>query len=256
MVVFAENRVIVSGEQPVKEWEELSVAPSEASIVAPDRLASERKKKSSPRLRRDSLNSRLNPGFEGSRRYRRWENLCFLLDNAGEIDEYKDVILPNKSRSYFASLFEDEAKLKTWLSFLEASEEAQLSIAAIGTHSKKAVPKESDFCMEPSSPADCFGRIERHIRDALRCTNVPKGLLEYMEKELVDAFMTSSQFVLVWMLGSSYDRLLAHGLCQYYSLVSRSEDTDQGRQTIIENPNDFFTVPEAPLCAFLAKSHS
>ncbi|KJE88811.1 hypothetical protein CAOG_00392 [Capsaspora owczarzaki ATCC 30864] len=190
------------------------------------------------------------PGRTISRRGQRYENAQFLLQ--GRVDAVDLKYLDAPTPTQFEWLLQDEQRLQHWLDFVAQPEEAQLRAlrpAQLSDHSSKAtnstIPPTSD-------PVKCFNRIDRRVREMLHKTNVPKGALDHMERELRDSFAVSPSPVLVWALESSHARLLAHALCQFYGLQSRSEDVDGTRKTFIENPHDCFVHPRRMLSEVLS----
>eukprot|EP01135_Chromosphaera_perkinsii_P010532 Nk52_evm42s2152 gene=Nk52_evmTU42s2152 len=106
-----------------------------------------------------------------------------------------------------------------------------------------------------------FQSINRRIRQMLRKnkSRLPHGKIEYMEQQIVEYF-TGGKSVgmeeadLVWFLPSSFDRMLTHGLCQYYGLHSESMDVNGKRQTHVSSKSgQTFVYPSETLANFVKR---
>ena len=120
-------------------------------------------------------------------------------------------------------------------------------------------PSVAETSLRPAS--ECFQNVNRRIRHLLRKnkSRIPIGLIQYMEDQIVEYFTKSrkqqfgdaDEVCIVWVLPSSFDRLLAHGLCQFYSLESESADVNGRRQTHVRRGTDGFVMPSETLSRYL-----
>ncbi len=70
---------------------------------------------------------------------------------------------------------------------------------------------------------DNFNNIDRNIKTLLK-RDVSLGYVEKYESKLVEDFLTSTkERHLVDDVPCSFERMILHGICQYYDLESRSK---------------------------------
>merc|ERR1712118_460616 len=109
-----------------------------------------------------------------------------------------------------------------WEPFREVTEERQTEL--LGECSSRKPPKPPSGAAP--TPSDMYNRVEKRIRNMLKKVVDSKFLMDVESR--VEQLLLGSEDVLVFELESSYHRLLAHGVAQYYGLVSYSETKENG----------------------------
>ncbi|XP_005091447.1 R3H domain-containing protein 4 [Aplysia californica] len=218
----------------------------------------------------------------GVRRTRRVDNLKYLI-NLEEKDE--DLGDNNNSPSanfepsstLFEKLFEDSEKMNFWNAFMESSEEDQRRVLNYrGLHDIQEEEEEGDAAYSSGgaqtaedswvmildersdhpafTPKECYGRVDRKLKNLLKRRQLPMGMLANLERELVTFFHDCSSSVYVCDIASSYERLLLHALCQYLNLHSQSYDDNGSRKTQVENRHAQFRPPSLLLSEYLQRN--
>jgi len=128
-----------------------------------------------------------------------------------------------ESTSPFSILFE-ESNRKKWDPFVEVTEEKQeklLISIEITTRQKDkcASKKEQDHLV---SPDHSFTKVDKKIRKLLRKYEGTE-FLNGLDHDIVDYISVSDIQAKVYHFSDSFHRLLCHGVCQFYSLQSKSE---------------------------------
>ena len=75
--------------------------------------------------------------------------------------------------------------------------------------------------------------------------------VEDYEEKLIKTFSLLPDSIFISELASSFDRLILHGICQYFDLSSKSFQKGNQRQTKVENSNKTFTMPSLLLSEFI-----
>ncbi|KAL5016796.1 hypothetical protein ScPMuIL_006385 [Solemya velum] len=204
----------------------------------------------------------------GSKQARRYENLRQLF-NLAEKDDINDLDfnIYEPSMSAFAELFMEREKMKAWNDFINRSEEEQEKIldSECFVQCDDAVEEKTQEDLEhweeipdqrsvhPSfSAEECFKRIDRNIKAALRKKHLPVDLLMKLEKEIVSFFKEWPTSVYISLLSNGHERMMMHAICQYLNLYSKSYDYDGKRQTHVENRQHSFSPPSVLLSQFLS----
>jgi len=195
----------------------------------------------------------------GQRKQRRWDNLFSLkakLQSLMEESSHKektDEPIVRSAQSGFAELFKSMEAMKLWDTFQESTpEEQELVLKLSNCHIGEASVDLGN------SPMSRYLRVERSIRAALRRRHLPMGLLQRIEADIVTAFASDHDSVVVTTLEDSFSRLMQHGICQYLGLKSTSTDAEGRRITTIRNPTPElgFDVPTILLSAVLEHAKS
>ncbi|XP_073682133.1 R3H domain-containing protein 4 [Garra rufa] len=203
-------------------------------------------------------NSDLTPRAKGKKSLRRQENTRFL-DNLLERDECSkedaeghETALP----TVFTEACTNENYVEYWSDFMNRSGEEQERLLALleeeaqRTHSDKSRKDQRE--VNPAfSAQECFQRIDRRLRATLRRRQIPMGMLEGLESNLLGFFMAHPHSIYITKLSSSYERLLLHAICQYMDLTSASSGCNGARQTKVVNKQDEFLPPQPLLSVYL-----
>lgn len=100
----------------------------------------------------------------------------------------------------------------------------------------------NDYCLREkcvrfdkriSNSENRFKKIDKHIRKIMQ-RQVAMEVLETYEDTLVSTFSASPDSVYISKLPTSFDRLLMHGICQYFDLNAKS--------TLFEFKNEIFLI--------------
>ncbi|XP_026873186.2 R3H domain-containing protein 4 [Electrophorus electricus] len=203
-------------------------------------------------------NSDLTPKAKGRKSLRRQENTRYL-DNLLERDECsKDEaeVCETASPSVFTEACTNGNYVEYWSDFMNRSGEEQEKLLALleeeaqRRNSSKATKDQRE--LNPAfSAQECFQRIDRRLRATLKRRHIPIGTLELLETDLLTFFEAQPHSIYITKLGSSFERLLLHALCQYMDLVSASSDCNGARQTKVVNKQDEFLPPCPLLSAYL-----
>ncbi|XP_014872492.1 R3H domain-containing protein 4 [Poecilia latipinna] len=207
-------------------------------------------------------NSELTPRAKGKKSLRRQENTRFLA-NLLEKDECSKDDLEVCSNPALPSIFTEACTngnyIEPWNDFMNCSGEEQERLLSLleqeGTKRKNANQLLKDHRnVYPAFPAqECFHRIDRRLRATLRRKQIPMGMLEVIEEDLLSFFSAEPHSVYTTVLSSSFERLLLHAICQYMDLVSASINYNGSRQTEVTNKQDEFLPPGLLLSAYLEK---
>eukprot|EP00126_Sphaerothecum_destruens_P004361 Sdes_comp18140_c0_seq1m7615 len=181
-------------------------------------------------------------------------------DASSDLSTSEDCMEEEESSSYFlvnSSSFQEDVDLEEL-----SHDDGEILILRNSDHKQSSAscsPSEPSSKSPQDSSQQYLHRINRRIRTLLfkKKRDVPVGLLHHLEQQVVDFFSSSptnsngSSVSLVWKLSNGYERLLAHGLCQFYNLTSNSFDIQSIRHTIIENSSSSFSLPPHTLCSLL-----
>ncbi|KAI4904214.1 hypothetical protein NFI96_009328 [Prochilodus magdalenae] len=109
---------------------------------------------------------------------------------------------------------------------------------------------ERDECSKDEAEA-CETASPTVFTEACTNENYVEGTLELLETDLLTFFGATPHSIYVTKLGSSFERLLLHAICQYMDLVSASSDCNGARQTKVVNKQEEFLPPCPLLSAYL-----
>ncbi|CAB1449853.1 unnamed protein product [Pleuronectes platessa] len=205
-------------------------------------------------------NSDLTPRAKGKKSLRRLENTRFLA-NLLEKDDCSTDDLEVCSNPAIPSIFTEACTnrnyVEPWSDFMNCSGEEQERLLSLleQEEAKKKKPNPLLKDQRNVNPAftaqDSFQRIDRRLRATLKRKQIPLGILEVLEEDLLSFFNTQPRSVYTTNLASSFERLLLHAVCQYMDLVSASTDHNRSRQTEVVNKQDEFLPPALLLSAYL-----
>ncbi|KAG5850844.1 R3H domain-containing protein 4 [Anguilla anguilla] len=204
-------------------------------------------------------NSDLTPRAKGRKSQRRQENTRYLA-NLLERDECSkdegEMCGDPASPSIFTEACNNGNYVQSWNDFMNRSgEEQEKLLALLEEEAKRSrtakLPKDQREVDPAYSAQDYFQRIDRRLRATLKRKQIPLGTLEVLEEDLLRFFAAQPHSVYTTRLGSSFERLLLHAVCQYMDLVSASSDCNGARQTEVVNKQDEFLPPSPLLSAYL-----
>ncbi|XP_029356351.1 R3H domain-containing protein 4 [Echeneis naucrates] len=210
-------------------------------------------------------NSDLIPRAKGKKSLRRQENTRYLA-NLAEKDECSKDDLEVCSNPAIPSIFTEACTngnyIEPWSDFMNCSGEEQerllseLEQEEAKRKTSSQLPRDLRNVDPAFSAQDCFQRIDRRLRATLRRRQIPMGILEALEKNLLSFFNTQPRSVYTTNLSSSFERLLLHAICQYMDLVSASTSSNGSRQTEVINKQEEFLPPTLLLSAYLEQMSS
>ncbi|XP_066551439.1 R3H domain-containing protein 4 [Amia ocellicauda] len=208
-------------------------------------------------------NSDLIPRAKGRKSLRRLENTRYLANllereecSKDEAETCEDSAPP----TVFTEACTNTNYIQFWNDFMNRSGEEQEKLlvfleeeAKRSRHDAKLPKGEKDQReVDPAyTPQSCFQRIDRRLRSTLKRKQIPMGTLEVLEEQLLRFFSAEPHSVYTTKLGSSFERLLLHAVCQYMDLVSASSDCNGARQTEVVNKQEEFLPPDLLLSAYL-----
>uniref|UniRef100_UPI003AAD5D88 R3H domain-containing protein 4 n=1 Tax=Centroberyx gerrardi TaxID=166262 RepID=UPI003AAD5D88 len=204
-------------------------------------------------------NSDLTPRAKGKKSLRRQENTRFLA-NLLERDECTKDELEVCSNPAIPSIFTEACTngnyVEPWNDFMNRSgEEQEKLLSLLEEEAKKKnslrILKDQRNVNPAFTAQDYFQRIDRRLRATLKRKQIPIGTLEVLEENLLSFFNAQPHSVYTTNLGSSFERLLLHAVCQYMDLVSASSDCNGARQTEVVNKQEEFLPPSPLLSAYL-----
>lgn len=170
----------------------------------------------------------------GKKKSRRYFNASELM-TLREEDELQEITIDDfveNSKSAFTILLEDDKNLKKWDEFVESSEEKQNQF--ISEHKKKK-----------NKNSQLQHKINSVLRNLLRKNNLPVGMLQYLEDELINFFLSMPTKTYVSRQLNSFERLLLHSVSDYHRLKSLSFDSEpEGIRLVrVKNPRKEFACP-------------
>ncbi|XP_036377233.1 R3H domain-containing protein 4 [Megalops cyprinoides] len=204
-------------------------------------------------------NSDLTPKAKGRKSLRRQENTRYLA-NLLERDECSkdegEICGDPASPSIFTEACTNGSYVQSWNDFMNRSGEEQEKLLALleeeAQRSRTTKLSKDQREVDPAyNVQDYFQRIDRRLRTTLKRKQIPLGTLEVLEEDLLRFFAAQPHSVYITRLGSSYERLLLHAVCQYMDLVSASSDCNGARQTEVVNKQEEFLPPRPLLSAYL-----
>jgi len=186
----------------------------------------------------------------GRRRGRRFVNELLLRKSApdskhGDPEEgAAGGYLDDEQRGMFSNLFEDAAAMERWEQFVSQSEEEQRCII-----NETRATRSDD--VEDISPSQFYKKIDKRIRILLNSKSDIYSLLGFLEPN----FRKCPPEGLSLELKNSYQRLVAHGVAQFYNLQSHSEDRPDGTRILVVHPRKGSAIPPLSLAQYLERLH-
>jgi len=190
------------------------------------------------------LSLKLKKGRRARHRYDSERDLFAMADdiNPDEVPEGWDIF--NETTSRFRKLLDNQILLDQFL-----NEDLHDSEQEIQTDFKNEILDDDDD-ENNNDPETSYLRISAHLRQALK-KHLPWGILENLEEQIVEHFITNPSDCFLASNLSSYERLLAH-VCSMYNHLSSQSFDDNGIRTLkIVNPRKKFHPIDPSLCEYL-----
>eukprot|EP01100_Stratorugosa_tubuloviscum_P010182 TRINITY_DN4343_c4_g1_i1.p1 TRINITY_DN4343_c4_g1~~TRINITY_DN4343_c4_g1_i1.p1 ORF type:complete len:305 (+),score=124.90 TRINITY_DN4343_c4_g1_i1:104-1018(+) len=242
---------------------------------------------------RDSLASRMKVGNPGSRRFQRFLNNTVLTDDEGEDTDIDEIIAQDEKEFFeeyhspFKALHEDSELMNAFSSFININPDDEHEILKVLEESELSIPgktnkksnrskknrrrcsssttdistnsifdAESRKTLKKYSHSDFLPALENELIDFIQNTQIFDDLISNYERdnEHFTVSYDNSCCQLIFIFKQSFHRLVAHSLCRYFGLNSKSENhKDFGRVTIVELfDNDVpIELPEYPIRDYL-----
>jgi len=229
---------------------------------------------SSKRQRQIIKDSRMGKvGKPGSKRYQRYLNKSFLQEQQWDLKP-EDFEVIKFSCSPFSVLFEETNRRK-WAPFVDITEEKQNQLLSClrgaisedekydefgdfvyvfseALQIKDFEDQEEEVKTPPSPPAELhFRKVEKKIRKFIR-KNSDLQIIHLLDQEIVDYIQLATYQPKRFTFTESLHRMICHGICQFYTLSSRSEDCVGGsRAVVVRKPKKGVCFPSMTLTKFL-----
>ncbi|KAG9350748.1 hypothetical protein JZ751_024637 [Albula glossodonta] len=204
-------------------------------------------------------------GRKSQRRQENTRYLANLLERDECSKDEGEVCGDPASPSIFTEACTNGNYAQSWNDFMNRSGEEQEKLLALleeeakRSHTAK-LPKDEREVNPAYSAQDYFQRIDRRLRATLKRKQIPivsikenrqvsqpnhnhmaalnilivlflsvlaQGTLEVLEEDLLRFFAAQPHSVYTTRLGSSFERLLLHAVCQYMDLVSANSSCEQ-----------------------------
>jgi len=190
-------------------------------------------------------------------------NKTFLHDNQWDLVP-EDFTIFRMSCSPFSCFF-SEANRKKWAPFVDITEEEQHKLLnqLYGSSDEELEDELGEWVIvekEQKATSDeikisfraevQFQRVDKKIRK-LMLRNTCDEFLVLLDQEIVKFMQVPAGKLLTKTFDEPFHRLICHGVCQFYSLVSKSEDFEGGRRVVIIKSKNSLHFPSTTLSKFL-----
>jgi len=186
-------------------------------------------------------------GKPGSKRYQRWLNASYLMDLEADLEISDFTVEPPSSM--FQTVFDDDEFYTMWCPFIETTEEYELEMLS---YFEK--PQSCKVSSDPLTPEQSYRKIHRETRRLLH-KYVETEFLNDLDNEISSfVFDCTAVHELSFQIDNPFHRLLCYGICQYYSLHTKSIPvlaSEQEKIVYISKPKYTFAPPHSSLCTFL-----
>jgi len=202
-------------------------------------------------------------------------------------DSYSLPIFEESRHTALSQLFDNELNFELWEPFSNCTEEQQNEMLQTMLNNLDQLEAQGDQSQRhQQQPMWSREELEELVRKAFKDVERMKDrllgnseFLEELEKEIVRyincdceegrqcataLFFSSDYFEGLIALNpppstakftfhNSFHRLLAHGLCRYYSLNSHSENSKGKRVTVVNKPKSGVSLPPVSLSTYLTE---
>jgi len=187
-------------------------------------------------------------GQPGSKRFQRFINKAFLLQNEQDLEEEDLSVFVAPTYTALDAIFEEKNK-KTWEPFVETTEGRQRkmiqSLSARGASARRHHHRQSAL-----SPTTSFASIKASTRRLLRES---EEFVPMLDKEISNFMQNSQLNSLTYTFNDDFDRLLCHAVCQYYQLSSITRESHNSKIVAIrKTPKS--QIPGATLVQHMSRS--
>jgi len=207
-------------------------------------------------------------GRPGSKRHQRYLNRSFLNEQESFVEREDFNIHNSNFCAPLDMIFQDEELKQKWEQFLSSTEEQQEQMlvssfpnSSAGTKNPR---KRVSFLhqdqlnqtsgIENNTPEahKSFNMIDRKIRKVLlrHCTS---DFLNSLDHQIME-FIKQRNNLLVYPLSEPLQRILCHGVCQFYSLQSKSKIKWGQKVVVIENHQNTVILPAETLFQYLQRT--
>eukprot|EP01117_Protostelium_nocturnum_P006628 TRINITY_DN2386_c0_g1_i4.p1 TRINITY_DN2386_c0_g1~~TRINITY_DN2386_c0_g1_i4.p1 ORF type:complete len:220 (+),score=70.98 TRINITY_DN2386_c0_g1_i4:85-744(+) len=183
-------------------------------------------------------------GLPGSRRYNRWLNKAYLMEQEGEL-ELEDFELYHKAKSSFSKILDEPGNV-TWEPFVNVTEENQKKMM----HSMGCQEEHSKKSGRIDTNEGAWENLDSRVKRLL-LKNFDSDTLAAIDSDVREYAMQDSVAAKIAAPEDAYGRLLYHAICQIYLLKSHSVTVDQNRVLIIEKKTTFHPLPSWTIPQFL-----
>ncbi|KAK9057281.1 hypothetical protein SSX86_022116 [Deinandra increscens subsp. villosa] len=199
----------------------------------------------------ESLNDRVS-----NRRARRWINDRILLELVPRLtgDEIRGLFAPPPWGDEAQPSAFSMTNVGEWDKFrnIDMDKEAGVIAALKGSSSKKKSHVDADKI----AALTAWHRVDCKTRDAFRRSFLPELVDGYEENIRAFVSETVGEEVLVLRVQDPFHRLLLHGVCEFYNLVSTTETETKGTKVlkmtkIKKKKGSNNELPTITLCQFL-----
>jgi len=189
-------------------------------------------------------------GKMGSKRYQRFLNKTFLIDQERQLDA-ADYNIFVHCCTPFTQLWEEPQKLRVWEPFIDVTEERQeellLSLSVDISNYIQNMTEEANNL----GPSASFKIIDRKIRKLLK-RHLSSEFLMDLDDEIVGYIRLGDYNSLVYSFSDTYHRMICHGICQFYALQSRSKNS-KGDRIVVVSKTEHTSIPNQTLSQHLQK---
>jgi len=215
--------------------------------------------------KRKFLTNLNNTGKPGSKRYQRFLNNSFLQEQEWDLQP-EDWNIVQFSSSPFTVLFNEKNKRK-WDPFVDITEEEQeqLLVELSSSSNEEKEDEFGDFVfiesevkqqeVKISSPPIEFHfyKVNKRVRNFIR-KNPDNPLFRSLDEQIVNYIQLATNQPKIFNFTQSFQRMMCHGVCQFYLLSSKSEVVGSGKkQVIVWRSKKEVSLPTMTLSMYLEK---
>jgi len=185
-------------------------------------------------------------GKMGSKRYQRFLNKTFLIDQERQLDA-ADFNIFVHCCTPFTQLWQEPKKLQVWEPFIDVTEERQEELlVSLSVDISNYLQN-----MTEESASASFKIIDRKIRKLLK-RHLRSEFLMALDDEILGYIRLDDYNTLVYSFSDPYHRMICHGICQFYSLQSRSKNS-KGDRVVVVSKTQHTSIPNQTLSQHLQK---
>lgn len=194
------------------------------------------------RATRDSFGKRTSPGRPGTKRHQRYLNHVFLAERVEELEPRDWEIREPSGPSPLARLMHSADGQR----FVDMSEEQESQL--LSSLRPQAQPRKEN---SPELPVVAFERISRKSQRVLRRQG-NETMVKAFDAE-IRRHLSSDRRAWSISCSDSLQRLVCHGVCEFYALISFSVDTMSTRRVLVRKNarNSALPLPRLSLSEFL-----
>jgi len=111
-----------------------------------------------------------------------------------------------------------------------------------GMENQSERKKQKERTTDRDSGFESFSRIDKKIRRILR-KHCDSEFLTAMDQDILEYISLADLNEKMYSLHDSYQRMICHGVCQYYALNSSSKELKGRRTIVIRKPRNKSIAP-------------